>query len=75
MQLAVGAGEIDEVERVADDAFDPASLRRPRKRAICSLECSVGLHIRGLWVKTCTASQPSSSARSIAVEIPPAEET
>jgi hypothetical protein len=35
----------------------------------------VGFHIRGLCVKTWTAPQPSSSARSIAVEIPPAEET
>ena len=31
--------------------------------------------MRGLWVNTCTASQPISSPRSIAVQMPPEDET
>ena len=44
-------------------------------RSIASGLCAVGRHIRGLWVKTCTQSPPIASIRSIAVSIPPAEET
>jgi len=31
--------------------------------------------MRGLWVKTCTASQPIASPRSIACQMPPEDET
>jgi len=45
------------------------------KRTKLSGEWFVGRQARGLCVKTCTESQPSSSARSIAVWIPPEDET
>ncbi len=48
----VGRREVDEVERVADDALDPGLLAPLRKRAIASGVWFVGRHIRGLWVKT-----------------------
>jgi hypothetical protein len=35
----------------------------------------VGRQVRGLCVKTCTESAPIASARSIAVWIPPEDET
>jgi hypothetical protein len=35
----------------------------------------VALQVRGLCVKTCTESPPIASIRSIAVRIPPEEET
>ena len=53
----------------------PASARRALKRSIASGLCAVGLHIRGLCVNTCTQSPPIASIRSIAVSIPPAEDT
>ncbi len=52
-----------------------ACRRRARKRATSSVECAVGLHMRGLCVKTWTALPPISSTRSIAFEMPPAAET
>ena len=67
VEHGVGGGEVHEIERVADDALIRASSRRSRKRAIASGVCAVGRHMRGLCVNTWIASQPSSSARSIAV--------
>ena len=72
----VGRGEVAEVERVADDAADPGLARgASRKRSIASGLWFVGRHIRGLCVNTCTQSPPIASIRSIAVSIPPLEET
>ena len=71
----VAAREIHEVEGVTGHAFTRAWRRLFRNRAISSGVCSVGRHIRGLWVKTWTAFPPISSTRSIAFEIPPAAET
>ena len=74
--LAIGAGEVDEVERMADDRARRATpRRRARNRSSSSGERTVGFHICGLCVNTWTASQPSSSARSIAVAIPPEIDT
>jgi hypothetical protein len=53
----------------------PASCRRARNRSVSSSACDVGFHMRGLCVKICAAWHRSSSARSIALEIPPADET
>ncbi len=53
----------------------PASSRRSLKRSKFSGGWFVGRHMRGLWVKTWTDSPPSSSIRSMAVWIPPEEET
>ena len=59
---------------MADDRLD-AGLVAPLTEPLDLVACAVGFHIRGLCVKTWTALQPSSSARSIAFEMPPAEET
>src|SRR5437870_10486690 len=53
----------------------PVSALRSLKRSKVSGLWFVGRHARGLCVKTCTASQPKPSARSIAVWMPPEEET
>src|SRR5689334_22313280 len=53
----------------------PASARRARKRSIASGLWFVGRHMRGLCVNTCTQSPPIASIRSIAVSMPPLEET
>src|SRR6476620_12391335 len=53
----------------------PASTRRARKRSTASGVCAVGRHMRGLCVNTCAQSPPIASIRSIAVSIPPGEET
>src|SRR6266699_3310026 len=52
----------------------PAAARFSRKRSKLAGSWFVGRHARGLWVKTCTESASSSTARSIALSIPPAEE-
>src|SRR5437764_645127 len=52
----------------------PASARFSRKRSKLAGSCFVGRQVRGLWVKTCTESAPISTARSIALSIPPEEE-
>ncbi len=56
-------------------AATPASSRRRRNRSTSSGAWAVGRHMRGLWVKTCTASPPTTSTRSMELEIPPAAET
>src|SRR5216117_2770054 len=53
----------------------PASARRALKRSIASGLWFVGRHMRGLCVNTCAQSPPIASIRSIAVSIPPDEET
>src|SRR2546423_44656 len=53
----------------------PVSARRSLKRSKLSGLWFVGRQARGLCVKTCTASQPKLSARSIAVWVPPEEDT
>src|SRR6266496_966796 len=53
----------------------PASARRSLKRSKLAGSWFVGRQVRGLWVKTCTDSPPIASIRSIAVSIPPEEET
>src|SRR5437868_10076532 len=53
----------------------PTSSRRALKRSIASGLWFVGRHMRGLCVNTCTQSPPIFSIRSIAVSMPPAEET
>ena len=61
---------------MADDAADPVPRARcALNRSIASGLCAVGRHIRGLCVKICTQSPPIASMRSIAVSIPPADET
>ena len=52
-----------------------ASARRLWKSATDSSLCVVALHIRGLCVNTCTAFAFSAWARSMAVWIPPDDET
>src|SRR5262249_17800665 len=52
---------------------DPA--RSSRKRATDSSAWAVGFHIRGLCVNTWIASQPISTPRSTALQMPPADET
>src|SRR5690349_18415398 len=52
-----------------------ASSRRAQKRSIASGLWFVGRHVRGLCVNTWTQSPPIASIRSIAVSIPPLEET
>src|SRR4029077_13802057 len=52
----------------------PAAARFSRKRSKLSGSWFVGRQARGLCVKTCTESASSSTARSIALSIPPAEE-
>ena len=60
---------------MADDAADPG-LGAPRAEAsIASGLWFVGRHIRGLCVNTCTQSPPIASIRSIAVSMPPADDT
>ena len=70
----VAAREVDEIESVARDGFTRACRRRARKRATSSGVCSVGRHIRGLCVKTWTASPPISSTGRL-LEMPPAADT
>src|ERR671923_2855517 len=53
----------------------PASARRSLKRSKLAGSWFVGRHVRGLCVKTWRASPPISSIRSIALSMPPAEET
>ena len=61
---------------MADDAADPRLLAALAELApTASGVWFVGRHIRGLWVNTCTASQPISWPRSIAVQMPPEDET
>src|SRR5262245_13073626 len=52
----------------------PASARFSRKRSKLAGSWFVGRHVRGLWVKTCTDSASISTARSMALSIPPEEE-
>ena len=74
--LRVVAGDVDQVDGVDVDRLDRARAQaargRPRSRPPCSC---VGRHTRGLWLKICIVSQPSSSARSSARTRPPAVET
>ncbi len=60
---------------MAEDAADPGFRAALLERSRFSGGWFVGRHIRGLCVKTCTDSAPIASARSIAVWIPPDEET
>src|SRR5262245_59779340 len=53
----------------------PASARRSLNRSMFSGLWFDGRHMRGLCVKRCTESAPISSARSIALRIPPSDET
>src|SRR5207248_1155322 len=53
----------------------PASRRLARKQSSVSGWCAVVRHMRGLCVKTCTQSPPMAAMRSIAVSIPPLDET
>ena len=53
----------------------PASARRSLKRSKFYGGWFVDRHARGLCVNTCTDSAPIDSARSIAVWMPPDEET
>src|SRR5919109_1513134 len=53
----------------------PASSRRSRNRSKLAGSWFVGRHVRGLCVKTCTESASIATARSIAVWMPPDEET
>src|SRR6266496_3453376 len=53
----------------------PASARRSLKRSKLAGSWLVGRQVRGLCVKICTDSPPIASIRSIAVWIPPEEET
>ena len=61
---------------MAEDVPDARPRRaRSRKRSRFAGSWFVGRHIRGLWVKSCTALPPIASIRSIAVWIPPELET
>ena len=53
----------------------PASARRARNRSIASRQWFVGRHMRGLCVNTWTQSPPIATMRSIAVSMPPADDT
>src|SRR5256885_11513173 len=53
----------------------PFSARLARNASIASSEWFVGRHIRGLCVNSWTQSPPIAAIRSIAVSIPPADET
>ena len=76
VDLVVGRREIAEVEGVADHAADARFLATlAGSCATASGLWSVGRHMRGLCVKTWTQSPPIASMRSMAVWIPPAEET
>jgi hypothetical protein len=72
VEVVLGIREVDQVERVTEDAAD---ARRSLKRSKFSGGWLVGRQVRGLCVNTCTESAPISSARSIAVWIPPDDET
>src|SRR4051812_20635319 len=53
----------------------PPWRRFTRKRSSASGSCVVVRHMRGLWVKIWTQSPPIDAMRSIAVSIPPLDET
>jgi hypothetical protein len=53
----------------------PASARRALNLSIASGLWFVGRHIRGDWVKICAQSPPIASMRSIAVSMPPLDDT
>src|SRR5215471_12330402 len=53
----------------------PLSARFSRKRSKLAGSWFVGRHVRGLCVNTCTESASIATARSIALSMPPDEET